>query len=118
MPYRKQRIVNNYYYHVYNRGNNHGKIFFEKKNYNFLLKRIKENFENVADLIAYCFMPNHFHLIVIILNDDKLSKAVNKTFISYSKAVNKAYNRSGHLFEGRYQYKLVPDNNYLIHPSR
>jgi REP element-mobilizing transposase RayT len=118
MPYRKIPLVNNHYYHIYNRGNNHGNIFFENRNYHFLLNRIKENFKSAAEIIAYCFMPNHFHIIIKISDDEKFSKVVNKTFISYTKAINKAYNRSGHLFEGRYQYKLIPDNNYLLHLSR
>ena len=62
MPYRKQPISNNNYYHIYNRGNNRNKIFLEEKNYSFLLKRIKEIFTFVAELNAFCFMPNHYHL--------------------------------------------------------
>ncbi len=118
MPYRKQPLSNNNYYHVYNRGNNRDNIFFKEKNYSFLLKRLKEKFTSVAELNAFCFMPNHYHLIVKILDEDNFPKAMNRIFISYTKAINKENNRSGHLFEGRYKYKLVPENNYLLHLSR
>jgi REP element-mobilizing transposase RayT len=118
MPYRKVLIKNNNYYHIYNRGNNRNDIFFEEKNYVFLLKRIEENFIKIAELNAFCFMPNHYHLIVKILDEEKFPKAMNKIFISYTKAINIAYQRTGHLFEGRYKCKMVPDNNYLLHLSR
>ncbi len=118
MPYRKQPIVIGNYYHIYNRGNNRENIFFHDKNYQFFIRRIKENFPDCADLIAYCLMPNHFHLIVYIVSDTEFHKVIKKTFISYSKAINQSLGRMGHLFEGRYKYKLIPENNYLLHLSR
>jgi len=118
MPYRKQPILNNYYYHIYNRGNNREDIFYEDKNYEFFLRRIRENLPGYAELVAYCLMPNHFHLIVYVVNSTDFYKALRKTFISYSKAINQSLGRTGHLFEGRYKYKLVPENNYLLHLSR
>ena len=118
MPYRKEPLSNNNYYHIYNRGNNRANIFFEEKNYSFLLKRIKENFTSIAEVNAFCFMPNHYHLIVKILDETNFPKAMNRVFISYTKSINIAYQRTGHLFERRYQYKLIPENNYLLHLSR
>ncbi|HED08148.1 MAG TPA: transposase [Ignavibacteria bacterium] len=118
MPYRKQPIVRGNYYHIYNRGNNRENIFFEDRNYEFFIRRIKENFPGYAELVTYCLMPNHFHLIAYIISDKDFYKALRKTFISYTKAINQFLGRTGHLFEGRYKYKLVPENNYLLHLSR
>ncbi len=118
MPYRKELITKDNYYHIFNRGVNREKIFFEDRNYDFLLKNIVINFKDVAEIITYCFMPNHFHFVVKISDDIKFTKAIQKTFISYTKAVNKSYGRTGPLFEGRYKIKLIPDNNYLLHLSR
>ena len=49
-------------YHLYNRGNNSQKIFFDHENYIFFLQKIRTHLTPVADILAYCLMPNHFHL--------------------------------------------------------
>ena len=63
-------------------------------------------------------MPNHYHLLVEILEDMFLQKAMQKFFTSYTKAINKSQNRVGHLFQGRYKSKLIPNNDYLLNLSR
>lgn len=53
-------------YHVYNQGNNRQKIFFSQENYFFFLRKIKELILPHADILAWCLMPNHFHLMIYI----------------------------------------------------
>ena len=43
---------------------------------------------------------------------------MQKISTSYTRAINKAYNRTGHLFQGRFKNKLIPNNEYLLHLSR
>jgi hypothetical protein len=38
--------------------------------------------------------------------------------MSYSKSYNKVYKRAGHLFQGRYQLKMIDDDNYFVYLSR
>ncbi len=52
------------YYHIYNRGNNKQPIFFKNDNYLFFIQKIRDQLLPVADIIAYCLMPNHFHFII------------------------------------------------------
>ena len=118
MPYRLNPSYANQFYHIYNRGNNHENIFFESRNYLYFLQRLLEIFNNKIDLIAYCLMPNHYHLTVIPLNDGEIEKAMQKISTGYTRAINKSLNRTGHLFSGRYKSKLIPDDNYLIHLVR
>ena len=117
MPYREKAYKDNYY-HLYNRGNNFDDIFFEEKNYYFFIKRITDYFEDKIDIIAYTLMPNHYHFIIKPTIDDFLEKAMQKFSTSYTKAINNSHSRVGHLFQGRYKIKLVPENNYLLHLSR
>jgi len=63
-------------------------------------------------------MPNHYHLIAISKEDDAIPKTMQKIATGYSRAINKAYQKSGHLFEGVYKAKLIPNNQYLLHLSR
>jgi putative transposase len=55
-----------YIYHIYNQGNNKGKIFFNRENYLFFLKKIRDHIVPFADILAWCLMPNHFHLMVLV----------------------------------------------------
>ncbi len=53
-----------YLYHIYNQGNNRQKIFFNRENYLFFLKKIRGHVKPYCDVLAWCLMPNHFHLMV------------------------------------------------------
>lgn len=118
MPYRINPSYKDCYYHVYNRGNNLENIFFEKRNYDFFIRKLIESFADKIELVYYCLMPNHYHLIVHVKENSALEKAMQKFSISYAKAINKSCGRVGYLFQGRYKNKFIPDNNYLLHLSR
>jgi putative transposase len=51
-------------YHIYNQGNNRQKIFMERENYLYFLRKISTHVLPFADILAWCLMPNHFHLMV------------------------------------------------------
>lgn len=53
-------------YHIYNRGNNAQKIFFNRENSLFFLKKIKQYISPYSDILAWVLMPNHFHLMVYV----------------------------------------------------
>ena len=59
-------IEEGFLYHIYNQGNNQQKIFFKDDNYLFFLKKIKAHILPYADILAWCLMPNHFHLMVSV----------------------------------------------------
>ncbi|MCU0345900.1 MAG: hypothetical protein MUC59_03075 [Saprospiraceae bacterium] len=52
------------FYHIYNRGINGEDLFKEEKNYPFLLEKYGKHIQPVAETYAYCFLKNHFHLLV------------------------------------------------------
>lgn len=119
MPYRKEQFEMNTFYHVYNRGNNKEVIFFEKDNYRYFLQIFKEYLtENALLLHSYCLMPNHYHTIVEITDRPELSTPLQHCMIAYGKAINKRYNRVGHLFQDRFKIKKIDSAEYLLHLSR
>ena len=105
------------YYHIYNRGNNSEIIFREESNYLYFLKLLKKYILPVADVFAYCLLNNHFHLLVRIKEEDKITVNIEKSFSnlfnSYAKAFNKRFDRTGKLFEERYKRKKVNDESYV-----
>lgn len=62
-------FVNGQIYHVYNRGNNSQTLFFSPENYMSFLSGIEENIKPFASILAYCILPNHFHLMIEVENE-------------------------------------------------
>lgn len=110
-------LIADQYYHLYNRGNNRGDIFFERKNYLFFLQRVREYLSSDLLVIAYVLMPNHYHLLIQALTDNA-AHAIQRFGISNTKAINKHYNRVGSLYQGKFKRKLVDTDTYLLYLSR
>ncbi len=128
------------YYHVYNRANGDDNLFREEKNYAFFLKKYHRHIDPIAESIAWCLMPNHFHLLIKIRNEEEiakenstflkfktlekfekrkeaqlkfLSKQFSNFFSSYTQAFNKVYSRRGSLFIKSFKSKAIVDDNNL-----
>ena len=112
----KDRLQPGCYYHIYNRGNNKENIFIEARNYAYFLKLWKKYIEPVALTFAYSLQPNHFHFLIFIkenTTETEISKAFSNHFNAYAKSINKAYNRTGSLFQERFGRKYITDENYF-----
>jgi REP-associated tyrosine transposase len=106
-------------FHIYNRGCDRNKIFFEEDNYIFLLKKIKHyTLKFNMAVIAYCLMPNHYHLMLRQNYEIQINKYVQHIFNSYTKAINKKYKRSGTLFEGKFKSVEIFDDRSILNVSR
>jgi putative transposase len=113
-------------YHVYNRGNNKQKIFFEQRNYDYFLNKVRDELSNMCDVLAYCLMPNHFHLLIYIpektiglelipnQNQQLLVRKIGTIQSSYSQAINKQENRTGSLFQQKTKAKLLDTNSCTL----
>ena len=119
MPRREVQFVRGGYYHIYNRGCNRDRIFFNTNNYKFLTGKLRKHSHKYnAAFISYCLMPNHYHLLLRQDGDISLRSFIQNIFNSYSKAVNISLGRSGTLFEGKFKAIQVDDEKYLIHLCR
>ena len=109
------------YYHIYNRGNNKENIFIEEKNYSYFLEKLKKYIIPIADIYAYCLLKNHFHIVLRIKDikdipekfKEKIHLPFSNLFNAYSKSINKAYNRTGSLFQEHLQRNRIENENYL-----
>ena len=123
------------YYHIYTRGINKQKIFCDAADYDYFLHLfdrylsgkakvsktgvIYPNYSQELDLVAYCLMANHLHILVFQYdNPEIIKKFMSSILTSYSKYFNKKYRRAGSVFESRYKAKRIDDDSYLIHISR
>ena len=115
-------------YHIYNQGNNRQKIFFDRENYLFFLRKIRKYILPYADIIAWCLMPNHFHLMVLVNEEELVSegfaqsetlapttRTINQSIgimlRSYTNAINKQRKRSGSLFRKETKAECVTSFN-------
>ena len=106
-------------YHIYNRGNDKSRIFFTDANYQHFVNKYKYYMENWVQTYAYCFIPNHFHLLVEIneSNDPNYHKIVSqqfrKFFICYALAINKQQKRKGSLFQKPFRRVVIRSTWHL-----
>ncbi|MBI2619199.1 MAG: transposase [Ignavibacteriales bacterium] len=115
MGTRSVEILPDHFYHLYNRGNNKQSIFRTRENFRFFLRTFRKYFsEERIRLVAYCLMPNHFHLLILILQKFDFSNVMRSFSTSYVKSFHSWHKTSGHLFEDDYQAKLIRDDKHLI----
>ncbi|MGD8856335.1 MAG: transposase [Chloroflexota bacterium] len=116
---RRPTYTAGHYYHFYNRGAHRLPIFREADNYLFILGRIKRYLRQLElTIIAYCLMPNHYHLLVRQEGQHAAGLLPQRVFNSYSKAYNKRYGHSGTLFEGHYEVVETASEAHLRHLCR
>jgi len=124
----------NSYYHIYNRGVEKRKIFIDDQDFatfENLLKRylsdkpIKDsrgrNYIFLGDkvsLIAFCLMPNHFHMMIYQTELDSITKLLRSVCSSYVTYFNNKYNRVGTLFQGNFKAIQIKDESYLLFLTR
>ena len=129
-------------YHVYNRGVEKRNIFLDNQDYqvflyylkSYLLSpenpihkklpvRVRLDFNDFdlhkrIRLMAYCLMPNHFHLMLKQLDEKAMTEFVKRLSNAYVRYFNEKYERIGSLFQGRYKAVSLDKENYFLHLTR
>ncbi|MFH0943156.1 MAG: transposase [Candidatus Beckwithbacteria bacterium] len=148
MPGRLIPLVTNEIYHVFNKGISSQIVFADKSDYqraedsllyykhakppikysrlfsihkdsrNDLIKQLEKEKNNLVDLITYCFMPNHFHLLLKQLVDNGISQYLSNYSNSYTRYFNTKHERLGPLFQGKFKAVHIENNEQLLHVSR
>jgi|SRR3989344_417453 len=73
--------------------------------------------KRTVELVAFCIMPNHFHLIVKELEEKGIAAYMQRVLTAYSKYYNTKYNKTGHVFQGPYQAVHIEDDRQLLYLS-
>ncbi len=127
-------------YHVYNRGVDGRDVFNEDKDYlrfifslhEFNDKRFAMHHrlfkEEVAittmpqrplvNILCFCLMPNHFHLVLQQIADGGVTKFMQKLGTGYTMYYNLKHKRQGVLFQGKFKAVAIETDEYLLHLSR
>ncbi|UCG88287.1 MAG: transposase, partial [Gemmatimonadota bacterium] len=90
-------------HHVTQRGNNHQDVFFTDRDRLEYLRLLREQAEQFAlNVLGYCLMTNHVHLIATPREEDSLARALGRTHFLYTQYVNRLHGRAGHLWQNRF----------------
>jgi len=101
-------------YHIMVRGINKEQIFNRVVHKNIVIEIIKNIREDIEfDVIAYCIMDNHLHLL-IKTDEDKLETLMKKLNVKYAMHYNKIEKRYGHVFQDRFKSEVVENDEYLL----
>ena len=134
-------FADGYVYHVYNRGVEKRNIFEDNEDRVVFLRFLKEyllppthselvelqginprrhpiNCNGEVELLAYCLMPNHFHLLMRQIKHGGITKFMRALSTNYVMYFNHKYDRVGPLFQGIYKAILVDSEQYYLHISR
>ena len=144
MPVRKVTLEKGEYYHLYSRGVDRRSIYEDQRDYNRFIKMLSyyrqikppvkfSLWENpvhrpskegdqlpkyLISLVAYCLMPNHFHLLVKQEANQGVTLFMHRLLNSHTHHFNLRHGRKGSLFQSRFQAIHVSDNEQLLHLSR
>ncbi len=148
MPYRKIPLVSQEIYHIFNRSIAKQPIFLDRRDYqriieliNFyryqnlplrfshykrldtdkrqkLLAEIQKTLKPRVEILAFCIMPNHIHLLLKAVADNAITKFMSDIQNSYSKYFNLKYDRTGSLFQSMFKAVRIETDEQLIHVSR
>ena len=113
MPRVARIVIPGVPHHITQRGNNRQDVFFvddDRRVYLELLRAQSERFG--LNVLGYCLMTNHVHLVATPTGEESLSKAVGRTHFLYAQYVNRLHRRSGHLWQNRF-YSCALDEVHL-----
>src|SRR5881392_1683649 len=106
-----------YVYHVLNRANARLKIFEDDDDYLAFEQVLAQAVERTQTrLLAYCVMPNHWHLVVWPKQDGELSQFVGWLTLTRTQRWH-AYRQStgsGHVYQGRFKSFPIQEDDYLF----
>ena len=104
-------------YHVLNRTNFRFKLFSKDKQYQEFLDILKESQECAPmRILAYCLMPNHWHLVLYPKHEGELSKFMHQMTLTHTQRFHARTKTIGygHIYQGRYKSFLVEDDRYFL----
>ena len=113
MPRAPRVVVAGVPHHVTQRGNRRGQVFFsdgDRRSYLALL--LEYTTVHAVEVLAYCLMPNHVHLVLVPSTTASLHRALKPLHMRHAQRLNFRHGWKGHLWQGRY-FSSPLDESYL-----
>jgi putative transposase len=115
MPRTARASRANYCYHVLNRGNGRARIFHKDGDYEAFVALFERACERLPmRMLAYCLMPNHFHLVLWPREDGDLSRWMQWLLTAHVRRYHRHYHGSGHVWQGRFKAFPIEQDEHLL----
>ncbi|HTU25566.1 MAG TPA: transposase [Pirellulales bacterium] len=117
MPRTARAIEADLIYHVINRGNGRMRLFHKPEDYQAFERVLAEGLERYpVDLLTYCIMPNHWHLVVRPRNDEALGRWMGWVGVTHVRRHHEHYQTrgGGHLYQGRFKSCPVSSDEHFL----
>ncbi|MDO8908251.1 MAG: transposase [Pseudohongiella sp.] len=119
MARRPRHYVSGMPYHICQRGNNRAPCFIEAADQRYYLKLWQDNSKKYGVPVhAYCLMSNHVHILCSCSTEHSISRTMQVVGSTYASYINKKYERTGTLWEGRHRASLIQSGRYLLNCYR
>lgn len=114
MPRTARAAVAGMTYHALNRGNRRAAVFHKPQDYDAFLKAMAEARRRVpVDLVGYCLMPNHVHLVLRPHTAEGLGRFMQWLLTTHARRYHAHYHTDGHVWQGRFKAFPVQDDDHL-----
>lgn len=108
-----------YPYHITQRGNNKQTVFFKDEDRKFYLETLRRySYKWALEILAYCLMTNHVHILAIPKQEKSLARGMGNTNLLYTQYINCNYKRSGRLWQNRFFSTIIEEEVYLWAAAR
>ncbi len=118
MPRQARVVFPNIPHHIIQRGNRREDVFFSDNDRKQYLEWLKEYCkEQKVEILAYCLMTNHIHLLAVPSTEDGLQRVLKPLHMRYAQKINREREWKGHFWQGRY-FSSPLDGEYLLFTTR
>jgi REP-associated tyrosine transposase len=115
MPRTARASVADTWYHVLNRGNRREAVFHKPADYDaFVSTMVDAQVRLSVDILGFCLMPNHFHIVMRTRADGDLGRWVQWLLMAHARRYHRHYNTTGHVWEGRFKAFPIQDDDHLV----
>ncbi len=115
MPRVTRGLVDGFVYHVLNRGNDRQVVFRKSQDYGSFIDLMREAKQKYpVKIFAYCLMPSHFHMVLMPMRAEELSKWMQWLMTSHVRRYHRHYGTSGHVWQGRFKSFVIQEDSHLL----
>ena len=115
MPRTARAAVGGMCYHVLNRGNARGQVFHKQDDYAAFIRLLPLGVERLPmRILAFCLMPNHFHLVLWPHHDGDLGRFMQWLLTCHVRRYHRHYDSSGHVWQGRFKAFPIQQDEHLL----
>ena len=105
-------------HHITQRGNRREDVFYVEEDYQTYLVWLSHySQKHQLEILAYCLMTNHIHLVAVPSNENSLQQVLKPLHMRYAQRINRMRKWKGHFWQGRY-FSSPMDEHYMLSAIR